>query len=706
MVDHKHIADRKKNKIFFIPLIALAAIAFIFVPSVSHASWLADLLGDLVGTAGEGFANLVGSFLSMIVIPVLSAILSFIAGLIDFGLDLGNRVTNLEAVTTGWNIVLSVTNLGFVLAIIVIAFATIFRIEGYEMRRTLVKLIVAALLVNFSMVIAGAFLSVSNVFVNYLQTAAFSEQSISSVLGGAFQPQVLLAGPDIPTAADGANAFGSAMISLIFVVIAFFIIILTIATLVLMLLYRFFMLAFLLILSPIVWLMWVFPGTQQYWRQWWGEFIRWTFFAPIVLFFVYLAAATATVLRGGGDRISEVVTGAVGSEGIQALANNTVTSQDFFTNLLNSLILVGLLIGGIFVANKIGINGGNIGVQLGGQAAKLAWGGTKYWGGRAVTRPVRGATAQKALEDMQKAGKKRGGVLGFVQAKIATAGRVAGIRSQEGLSQKSAERLKGMSANEALARFSTMSAVDKAAVLQNQLKGKEEKLSDEDIKALFGQAKTSEQVENAYGRYGANAKKSIKTAMQRKGVTPETLQLGDSLKGATGEVREQISKELDGHLKKLFASMTPKELSAVAAEGKWFTQDNQLAPIMLEATADIDPGAIGNAIAKAKGEDIDRLIKVISKTKYVPEEIEVPGGYLIRKGGEKIPITHKINKQNATPSQIMGYINEQGREDIKNKERTLFASLSRGISRRTILPGEETTSSATPEEEGGGEKKA
>src|SRR4030042_5966834 len=70
-------------------------------------------------------------------------------------------------VHTGWQIVLNFANLGFVLAIIVIAFSTIFRRESYAMKQTLWKLIVAALLVNFSLVIAGAFINVSDIFSDF-----------------------------------------------------------------------------------------------------------------------------------------------------------------------------------------------------------------------------------------------------------------------------------------------------------------------------------------------------------------------------------------------------------------------------------------------------------------------------------------------------------------------------------------------------------
>ena len=57
---------------------------------------------------------------------------------------------------------------GFVLAIIIIAYATIFRRQSYAMNKTLGKLVIAALLVNFSFAIASGIISVSNNLTQYM----------------------------------------------------------------------------------------------------------------------------------------------------------------------------------------------------------------------------------------------------------------------------------------------------------------------------------------------------------------------------------------------------------------------------------------------------------------------------------------------------------------------------------------------------------
>ena len=84
------------------------------------------------------------------------------AALLDVALQANALLLSSPVVLKGWGIVLDFANLGFVLAIIIIAFATIFRMQSYAMKQTLWKLIVAALLVNFSLVIAGAFINVAD----------------------------------------------------------------------------------------------------------------------------------------------------------------------------------------------------------------------------------------------------------------------------------------------------------------------------------------------------------------------------------------------------------------------------------------------------------------------------------------------------------------------------------------------------------------
>jgi hypothetical protein len=118
-----------------------------------------DVINGITSTAiyyiGYALAYFLGFF---------SSAVFYLGGfLVDFALKINSFLLESPVIKAGWGIVLNFANLGFVLAIIIIAFATIFRLQGYQMKQILWKLIVAALLVNFSLVIAGAFISVSDI---------------------------------------------------------------------------------------------------------------------------------------------------------------------------------------------------------------------------------------------------------------------------------------------------------------------------------------------------------------------------------------------------------------------------------------------------------------------------------------------------------------------------------------------------------------
>jgi len=151
------------------------------VPGIGTA--MGAFAGGILGALGgfllpSGVGTIFGGITSSAIYYIAYAIaylLGFVASavfylggwLIDFALKINLALLESSLIETGWKIILSFTNLGFVLAIIIIAFATIFRAQSYAMKQTLWKLIVAALLVNFSLVIAGAFIDVSHTLAKF-----------------------------------------------------------------------------------------------------------------------------------------------------------------------------------------------------------------------------------------------------------------------------------------------------------------------------------------------------------------------------------------------------------------------------------------------------------------------------------------------------------------------------------------------------------
>lgn len=67
----------------------------------------------------------------------------------------------------GWSVIRDFSNMFFILFLVVIAFATILRIEQYGIKQLLPKVILIALLINFSFVIASVIVDFSNIAANF-----------------------------------------------------------------------------------------------------------------------------------------------------------------------------------------------------------------------------------------------------------------------------------------------------------------------------------------------------------------------------------------------------------------------------------------------------------------------------------------------------------------------------------------------------------
>ena len=212
----------------------------------------------------------------------------------------------LAAVLTTWALVRNFSNMFFIVGLIVMAFATIFDVSKYNFRALIVRFLIMALLINFSLVIGTTIIdwtqSLSSVFLTAMG-------SYGNLLGGALEPAQLLGEPSSnnavalrPFFAKLGGIIGTAGVFATFAVdnttwnqisVMFFSIILgSIITFSLLVgvvftAIRIPILWGLLILAPGAWVCSIFPPLADANRKWWKYFLGWNFFLPIYLFFLY-----------------------------------------------------------------------------------------------------------------------------------------------------------------------------------------------------------------------------------------------------------------------------------------------------------------------------------------------------------------------------------------------------------------------------------
>ncbi len=89
-------------------------------------------------------------------------------------------------------------------------------------------------------------------------------------------------------------------------------------------------------------------------KKWWDKFLQWTFFAPIFMFFLYLALSTiAGAQNGDAFAIGGYTQGNALFSPITAFFGSLITP--ILTNFLQEVTLGGMIIGGLIAADSMGV---------------------------------------------------------------------------------------------------------------------------------------------------------------------------------------------------------------------------------------------------------------------------------------------------------------------------------------------------------------
>jgi len=263
--------------------------------------------------------------------------------------ELGGFVKKKE-VESGWNIVKDICNMFFIIILLFIAFGTILRVERYNYKYLLTKLIIAALLVNFSLVISGIVLDLNHIimdiFSSQVENIGSRIQETSKIL------EVFTRNPDLGDIDSVKNSLDGNMtrtisrvnVNLILGAILLFILGISVLAVAVFLVVRTVALWLLIILSPLSFALAVLPHTRIASLKWWNAFLKNAFAGPLIFFFLYI---TLTItenfpIRDGG-------TGIGGSETYGLFSN--------MGSFLAYIFLVVLLWASIFLARSLSIAG-------------------------------------------------------------------------------------------------------------------------------------------------------------------------------------------------------------------------------------------------------------------------------------------------------------------------------------------------------------
>ncbi|TSC64346.1 MAG: Uncharacterized protein G01um1014106_158 [Parcubacteria group bacterium Gr01-1014_106] len=311
---------------------------------------------------------------------IVAIALAFLGRTLDFVINVSRFAGN-PWVQSGWRMMRDFMNLLFVPALLTIAYATIAGIERYDMKRLLPRLIMAALLVNFSLAIGGAAVSASRIAMTSLAgdtlkpgTSISVKLAKVAVVQNFFdiKPEVIWNIAESGNPAERNKDAATTMHSIKFVtgaiIAAVMLTIVTVAlgAVTLMFIIRVVVLYVLLILSPLGFVASILPRTAKYAEQWWDMFINHLVYGPIMVFFLTVAAQIGVSTNGKAE-FSTLAT----QLGIRT---DDPVSQFFFAkeglgsifgSMFEALFVALFIIMALYIATEAGAFGASIGTAVG-----------------------------------------------------------------------------------------------------------------------------------------------------------------------------------------------------------------------------------------------------------------------------------------------------------------------------------------------------
>lgn len=379
--------------------------------NISDTGTFTDKDGNNKGTTIGGIAAgvVLGALVEILkfINSMLVQLVALVAQLLDAAITLSLAgLSGIGAITIGWGITRDISNLFFIFILLVISIATILRFEQYGAKQLLVRLIIIALLINFSLVIAATVVDISNVFaLAFIGEIHPVSDHIAAILminkltdtkrpplevegadtdwelvvskgwlegmdtlnhGFTTDQDVLSAAPATQNVFSGQSVefFWQATILVLQLTLIFVFVALSA-----MLLIRSVALIIIFVLAPLGFLAAILPATRGLANQWWRKLFEWSFFFPMSAFMIYLAITY-------GTQMSQIFGAGSGSHVI-----NTGV-------LFNYFVTVALLIGSLIVAKQMGIMGAAAAIGIGLGIAKRARGYAGRTSLRYVAAPI------------------------------------------------------------------------------------------------------------------------------------------------------------------------------------------------------------------------------------------------------------------------------------------------------------------------------
>jgi len=344
---------------------------------VNSAQNTANVQTPPVGSSGEGFME------TMLFAPIIAALYIIATFLKEFVGVAGNvlditlssslyNFTSNQMIVTGWLIIRDICNLFFLLVLLFIAICTILQIPKYHAKKTLLTLIIMALLINFSKPIAIFIFDGSQLLMNMFLSKMGEGNQASTMYSNATGIANIIYN-NVESWNKAGSSSGGIAIQYLFAIVFLFMLFVAYIVVAIFLIIRVVAVMLLIIVSPFAFFAAIVPDFSKMSSSWWDAMFKYCYYGPAAAFFLYLATSFSKYLP-------ELSQSAGTSASLDILIKNIIHYLIVLIFLYASIIMSKQF--GIFASNGIVGNANKFmkwGAKIGGTGLLAAGTLGQYW---------------------------------------------------------------------------------------------------------------------------------------------------------------------------------------------------------------------------------------------------------------------------------------------------------------------------------------
>ena len=364
---------------------------FVLMPHEAHATGLWGMLGNLLlDSTAKYFQNAILASVAPVVVLILAIVTPivttftwimgmFLDGALIMNLHIADIVTSVGAINSMWAIVRDTLSMVIIFILLYASITMILGLNEQKIKTLLVHVVLAGLLINFSLFFTKIVIDASNIIAVYIYNqiapplaagGSFSDwwnigvsgMGLSNTLMRGLYLQNTLV-PSVQGLLSGdalANMTTGMIMSTIMMTLAGF----SFLAAAIILIIRLFYLILLMAFSPIWFIGLVLPQVNDYSKKWSKTLIGECMVAPIYMIFIYFAVTfmSSPALTGGGASSSALVAAAQSASATTNVLGlfNTGTVAVFFKFVIG----IFLINASILAAKSFGSKSGEVGADV------------------------------------------------------------------------------------------------------------------------------------------------------------------------------------------------------------------------------------------------------------------------------------------------------------------------------------------------------